>query len=295
VTPGFTTKGDHYGVPILSTGYVFYYNKKLFQEAGLPREFEPKTWGELREAGEKLKAAGIQPFTGGDKEGYENGWWFVAGWQTENTAQEATELSEGELSFTDPRVAKAFGPEFMMQEAGLYPEDRFSTPLIPDGLASFAEGEGAAMLLGLRGVTGFYGEFNPKLGEKNVGMFLPPGSKYLGTDSEWVWSIPTFAKNKDAAWAFIEFMASKKSIGKFVATGSFLPNRKDVSLPSTASEQAKQLVAWESEFELFPNGFIPAQVNFGPLTTEVNQALQGRTSLEAAQEAMQETAEKAAP
>lgn len=294
-TPGFTEEGDHYGVPVGSNGQIFYYNKELFAKAGLPREFVPTSWDEVKEAGEKLKAAGIQPFVGGDKEGYENGWWFAAGWQTENTTQEAIELAEGEIPFTDDLVAKAFGPEIMLQEAGLFNDDRFSTPLFPDAGEMFGAGEGA-MIYGPQALIGYYGEYNPKLGERNVGMFLPPGSTFLGTESEFAWSIPTFAENKDAAWAFIEFMTSKESVAKFVDAEVMLPNRKDVPLPADAPEQAKQLVSWKEELPVFPavHTVVPSAVLFGPLSTEINAVLQGRTSLEDAQQVMQETAEKAA-
>ncbi len=296
---GFNSEGDHYGVPIGTAGQIYYYNKKLFAKAGLPREFQPDTWDEVLEAGERLQAAGIQPFTGGNKEGFENQWWFSTGWQSENTAEEAVELGEGKIPFTDELVTKAFGPEVMMQEAGLYPEDRFTTPLFPDGVARFGDEEGA-MMLGLMGVTAYWGEYNKALGEKNVGMFLPPGSNYFGTEAEYVWSIPTFAEDKEAAWAFIEFMASKESITKFVNAGAFLPNRKDVVLPASAPEQAAQLVEWNQGDEQLKQAstalsVVPAQVLFGPLPLEVNQALQGRTSLEEAQKAMQGAAEKSSP
>jgi ABC-type glycerol-3-phosphate transport system substrate-binding protein len=69
VTPNLTPDGEIYGIPYTTQAWVFYYNKELFKKAGLPTDFEPKTWAEVREAGEKLKAAGIQPFTGGNKEG----------------------------------------------------------------------------------------------------------------------------------------------------------------------------------------------------------------------------------
>ncbi len=299
-TAGFSEEGDHYGVPVGLGGNVFYYNKKLFAKAGLPREFEPKTWDEVREAGEKLKAAGIQPFTGGNKEGYENIWWLAASWPTiEGDAQtlqtQAVELGEGERPYTDAAVAEALGPEFMMQEAGLYPEDRFSTPLFPDGAASFGEERGA-MIMGLIGTTAYFGEYNPMLGEKNVGMFVAPGAKYFPLDAEWVWSIPTFAENKEAAWAFIDYMTSAESLGQFVDAGAILPNRKDVPLPADAPEQAHQIIEWGNEPEQFPgSGWTQSSVLFGPLTTEVNEALQGRIPLADAQQAMQETAEKTTP
>ena len=293
VTKGFSEDGPHCGVPIGSGGGIFYYNKELFAKAGLPAKFEPKTWKEVLDAGEKLKAAGIQPFTGGNKEGYENGWWFNMGWQTLNTEQQAKELAEGKMAYTDEAVAKAFGPEFMMQEAGLYPTNRFSTPLFPDGAASFGE-EGGAMFLGLKATAAYYGEWSQQLGEKNIGMFLAPGSTYSGTEAEWLWSVPKDADNKGAAVAYIEFLASKEGQKPFVDKTGMLPNRHDLPLPPSAPIQAKQLLKWGNELNGLPPTtlMIPYSILAGPLNNEINQALQGRISLAEAQQSMQEAAEK---
>lgn len=81
-----------------------------------------------------------------------------------------------------------------------------------------------------------------------------------------------------------------------VDLGGFFPNRDDVPLPAEWSAIGKEMVeiARESEAKTSPLVMVPAAVYEGPMTTEINQALQGRTTLEAAQEAMQETAEKEA-
>lgn len=294
VTPGYQVDGEHYGVPIVVNGLVFYYNKKMFEEAGLPRDFQPKTWTELREAGEKLKAAGLQPFTGGDKDGVENFGWFSMGWQTVNTPQESVELAEGEMPYTDPAVARAFKPMMEIQEAGLYPDDRFTTPLYPDGAARFGEKKGA-ITMGSFALVNYYNEYILKLGVKNVGMFQPPGSKYIGTEPDWVWSIPKFAKNKEAAWAYIEFMASRKGIQMTVdKIRGELPNRSDVHIPANSPPQAFELLKVLRSNETFSqaNNQIPP-APYEILTTEIGQVLQGRTSLEHVQEEMQEAAEKA--
>src|SRR5262249_49356782 len=128
MTPGYQENGPHYGVPIGETNFIFYYNKALFKKAGLPTNFEPKTWDEVKQAGEKLKAAGIQPFVGGDKEGYEDIYSWQLGWTTVNTKQQGIELSEGELPYTSDAFAKAYEPEEMMQKAGLLQANRFALP-----------------------------------------------------------------------------------------------------------------------------------------------------------------------
>lgn len=51
-------QGDLLSLPFNSSTTVMYYNKDAFKEAGLDPEKAPKTWKELREATEALKAAG---------------------------------------------------------------------------------------------------------------------------------------------------------------------------------------------------------------------------------------------
>ncbi|MFL6143459.1 MAG: extracellular solute-binding protein [Labedaea sp.] len=50
----FETK--RYGVPVGTDGRVLYFNKKLFAQAGLPADWQPKSWDEIISTGQKLKA-----------------------------------------------------------------------------------------------------------------------------------------------------------------------------------------------------------------------------------------------
>jgi len=292
VTPGLATKGEAFGIPLTTQGWLFYYNKKLFAKAGLPTSFAPKTWAEVREAGEKLEAAGIQPFTGGNKEGLENSWWFSVGYQSENTPKQTQELAEGKIDWTDHPVTKAFRPLIEMQEAGLYPSDRFSTPLFTRGYPRFAEGEGA-MILGFMETIGYWAEFVPALGEGNVGMFFPPGRQPVATLGNVAFSIPRFAKNKDGAYALLEYMASKEG-EETLADFGYLPNRDDVHMPTKYPVQAQELEEAADGPDRTVAPFISSStpVIWSALPRELNSVLQGRVSLEDAQDALEEIAER---
>lgn len=51
-----------YGVPAGTDGRVLFYNKKLFQQAGLPADWQPKSWAEILDAGRALKKLpGVAP------------------------------------------------------------------------------------------------------------------------------------------------------------------------------------------------------------------------------------------
>lgn len=56
-------KGHLYIMPILQTVVPTFYNKRMFREAGLDPENPPLTWDEFFTACEKIKEAGMWPFT----------------------------------------------------------------------------------------------------------------------------------------------------------------------------------------------------------------------------------------
>jgi len=55
-----TTDGKLLSMPFNSSTPVFYWNKELFQKAGLDPEKPPKTWPEVGEMGKKLVASGVK-------------------------------------------------------------------------------------------------------------------------------------------------------------------------------------------------------------------------------------------
>lgn len=49
-------EGKQYGVPTGPDGRVIYYNKTLFQQAGLPTKWQPRSWADVLATARKLKA-----------------------------------------------------------------------------------------------------------------------------------------------------------------------------------------------------------------------------------------------
>jgi raffinose/stachyose/melibiose transport system substrate-binding protein len=62
----YTVNGKNYGVPWDMGAVGFYYNKALFQKAGITAT--PKTWSEFLSVVQKLKAANITPISLGEKD-----------------------------------------------------------------------------------------------------------------------------------------------------------------------------------------------------------------------------------
>ena len=55
-------QGERYGIPAGTDGRVIFFNKKLFQQAGLPADWQPTSWDDIAAAAEQLKTIdGITP------------------------------------------------------------------------------------------------------------------------------------------------------------------------------------------------------------------------------------------
>ncbi|WP_234390785.1 extracellular solute-binding protein [Nocardia suismassiliense] len=54
--------GVQYGIPQETDGRVLFFNRKLFEQAGLPANWQPTSWDQVLEAGRKLKSVpGVTP------------------------------------------------------------------------------------------------------------------------------------------------------------------------------------------------------------------------------------------
>jgi len=62
VQKALSYNGKRYGVPQGADGRVLYYNKSLFEKAGLPEDWKPKSWDEVLDAARDLKKLdGVTP------------------------------------------------------------------------------------------------------------------------------------------------------------------------------------------------------------------------------------------
>ncbi|KQY20353.1 ABC transporter substrate-binding protein [Cellulomonas sp. Root485] len=101
---GWQVDGKTYGLPF-SVGVVgFWYNKALFEQAGITEP--PATWDDFNAAVDKLKAAGIEPVSvgAGDKWPAAHYWYYYA---LRECSQDVLTDAVQTLDFSDPCFVKA--------------------------------------------------------------------------------------------------------------------------------------------------------------------------------------------
>lgn len=207
----YTVEGKVYGIPKDYDTIGFWYNKKIFDEAGIPYPDETWDWTKLKEVAEKLtnKEKGIWGFasTIANQEGYYN---FI--WQNEGEI-----ISEGGKSagFNQPETIEALEYYTSFIKEGLSPTQAQMTETAASEL--FSSGKIGMMLDGPWMVPEY--KKNPDL---NVTV-LPKGKTRAVAIHGLSNVIAANTKHKDAAWKFVQFLGSKEAAEVYAKTGTVIP------------------------------------------------------------------------
>lgn len=223
--PAVTDGDKQYMMPTNMTTWGFYYNKQVFDRAGVK---PPATWADLMAAAAKLKAAGFVPFTVGTRDLWANSLWFDYLNLRTNGLAFHMDLMDGKVAYTDPRVKKVFALWADPIKKGYFLENASSYGW-QEGIPFLSQGKAAMYLLGPYVRTSLPAEMHSNIGffafptvEANVPNFEELSVNGVG--------IPRGAKNKDLAKKFLKFFAEKENNMAFAKGGAVLPARIDVAI-----------------------------------------------------------------
>lgn len=231
---GWQVDGKTYGLPF-SLGVVgFWYNKALFEQAGITEV--PTDWPSFYEAVDKLKAAGIEPVSvgAGDKWPAAHYWYYFA---MRECSQDVLSEAVTSLDFSDECFVKAGEDleELIAKEpfnAGFLSTPAQSGPTSASGL--LATGKVAIELQGhwepgvMQGLT----EDGQGLGE-NTGWFAFPtvdggeGDQSAALGGGDAWAVSEDAP--DVAVEFVEYLLSDEVQKGFAENSMGLPTNPTAS------------------------------------------------------------------
>ncbi|MFD2444359.1 ABC transporter substrate-binding protein [Bacillus sp. CGMCC 1.16607] len=211
LTDLYTVDGDTYGIPKDYDTTGFYYNKKLFDEAGLSYPDETWDWNKLKEAAKQLtnKDKGVWGFAAvmGNQGGYYDLIWQNGGHIISKDGKS--------VGFDQPEAIEALKYNISFIEEGLSPTHAQMSETKPSDL--FLSGKVAMMFDGPWMVPEY--KNNPDL---NVAV-LPQGKQRAVSIHGLANVIAKNTKNKDAAWEFVKFLGSKEAAEVFAKTGTVIP------------------------------------------------------------------------
>lgn len=218
--------GEAYGLPFLQSGISFVWNKALFEAAGLDPETPPKTWDELIDFAKKLtKEDGSQ-------------WGYSI---MDNTTGEMLNFVPvpivnygGSLATDDDTKWLAQGAEYekgLQLQIDMIQTDKTAPPLGTyvghDVDKAFLDGKIAMQL----SYASFLQPLLVDYPDFQMGVAMPPGGPLndLSLGGVGYWMMAEASKNKDAAWALMEYLTSAEVMNDYAKLSSLFPCRMDVN------------------------------------------------------------------
>ena len=156
--------GERYLIPFGYHFVGFFYNKAVFEEAGITEM--PTTWDEFLAVCDTLKQAGVTPIALGSRDRWPAQFWFDFLLLRTAGPEYRAKLMAGEASYTDPEVARAMELWKDLVDAGYFVEDANAYDWIEAG--DFVSNGEAAMTLMGTWLTGYW--------DNTIG--LVPGEDY---------------------------------------------------------------------------------------------------------------------
>jgi raffinose/stachyose/melibiose transport system substrate-binding protein len=224
----FKVDGKVVGVPFEVGEVVFYYNKKLFEKAGVKAE-DIKTWDDFLGAVKKLKAAGITPIVVGAGEKWPMHFYYsylVMRIGGEHALADAKAGKDG--GFKNATFIEA--GKRLRELAALEPfQPGYLTTSHAQSSGIFGDGKAAMDLMGqwLLGMQGPNSTTGKGLAEEDIGILsfpIVPGGKGQATDT--LGGINGWLVSKSAppeAVDFLKFFSQAKYANEAAAAAAYIP------------------------------------------------------------------------
>lgn len=270
--------GEYYGVPRTWGLVGLFYNKQLFEQAGITEL--PTTWAEFLGVVQQLKDAGITPISLGEGEPWTGHFWWV---------YLATRIG-GEQGFLDAYNRTGSFADAPFVEAGarlkeLVDMEPFQNGFLgtshPESEGIFGNGQAAMMLMGqwAPGSQRQYSESGEGIGMENLGLFpFPMVEGGAGNPDDAFGGGDGWAFGKDAPDEAVDFVkftltAENQLAGTPVTAEGIVPVVNDTE-SAFADDPVFQSIVEQRDnapyFQLYYDQFLPPA-----LAGTVNDAVQG--------------------
>ncbi|MFF1642273.1 extracellular solute-binding protein [Streptomyces sp. NPDC058246] len=285
--------GKTYGVPDGTDTRGLWFDKAIFKKAGLPSDWQPKTWDDVLSAARAIKAKvpGVTPlnvYTGkpageaATMQGFEMLLYGTGDGTTDPLYDTASKKwIAGSQGFKD---ALTFVETVYKEKLGLDVADaldpniqtRIRGELLPQGKLGINLDGSWLPQDWLKGSGHEWPEWSQKLGLASMPTQHGQARGKVSMSGGWTWSIPAKAANPDLAFKFIETMQTKANAQKWYIANSGIAVRKDVAA-DPAYVQAQPGIKFFTDL-VASTHYRPAYPAYPKVSTAIQEAMEGVTT-----------------
>jgi sn-glycerol 3-phosphate transport system substrate-binding protein len=230
----YTVEGKIYSMPFNSSTPILYYNKTLFEQAGLDPNTPPDTWNQVREMGKKIMDAGAAE--------YGISWnlhsWYFEEWHCVMNTNIADNGNGREGRATKVLITDEPTKKIMEWWTGLEKDKILLRLMTPDWSLhrkAFTSGQAAMMISSTSDVTQMTKAFAEKGWELGTGFLPRPDDverQGVAIGGGTLWMTKDHPQEElDAAWTFLKWMSEpEQQVTWHKGTGYFAIRKGAIDL-----------------------------------------------------------------
>ncbi|MFG1653078.1 ABC transporter substrate-binding protein [Micromonospora sp. NPDC049275] len=218
----FAKGGKTYAAPVTLQGHPIYYNKALYERAGLDPAKPATTWQEfVANCATITQKTGAKCFAQGNKEGIGIQFFLSAMASGVLTPQEYDNWIAGKRDWKSPNVKKIFELWKETGTAKLNNDGANSTAMFNDAFAVFQSGK-AAHIIGLMSDIGHWKDFNEFITPEKLGVMMAPAvtsgaTPSLPYDGGIGYAVAKWTKDPKVAADLVRSLTSTDALKAFYA------------------------------------------------------------------------------
>jgi multiple sugar transport system substrate-binding protein len=286
--------GKTYGVPDGTDTRGLWFDKGIFAKAGLPADWQPKTWDDVLDAARRIKekvpdVTPLNVYTGkpageaATMQGFEMLLYGTATGATENPLYDpgSEKWITGSQGFRD---SLQFVETVFKEELGPDPSDaldpnfgtRVRGELLPEGKLGIDLDGSWLPQDWLEGSGHEWPEWSEKLGLAYMPTQNGQSPGKVSMSGGWTWSIPSKAGNPDLAFEFVKTMQTKANAQKWYIANSGISVRTDVA-EDPAYVKAQPGIKFFTDL-VANTHYRPAYPAYPKVSTAIQEAMEGVTT-----------------
>jgi multiple sugar transport system substrate-binding protein len=292
--------GKTYGVPDGTDTRGLWFDKGIFKKAGLPADWQPKTWEEVLSAARtiKEKVPDVTPLNvytgkpvgeGATMQGFEMLLYGTEGAETADPLYDGSskkwiagsQAFKDALTFVETVYKEKLGPDV---EDALDPNigTRVRGEFLPEGKLGINLDGSWLPQDWLPGSGHEWPEWSTKLGLAAMPTQNGQAPGKVSMSGGWTWAIPAKAGNPDLAFEFIKAMQTKANAQKWYIANSGIAVREDVAADPTYVD-AQPGIKFFTDL-VASTHYRPAYPAYPKVSTAIQEAMEGVTTGDASVE-----------
>jgi multiple sugar transport system substrate-binding protein len=245
----FSKDGKTYAAPVTLQGHPIYYNKKLYEQAGL--DGPPATWNDFVSGCTTIsQKTGARCFALGNKEGIGIQFFLSGLGSGALTDQEYDDWIAGRRNWNSPNVKRIFQLWTETDGAGLNNEGANSTAMFNDAFALFSSGK-AANVIGLMSDVGHWKDFGEFLDPGDIGVMRAPvitagATPSLPYDGGIGYAVARWTADPALAADLVRSLTSKDALAAFYAGAGAIVSDTSIGVSKAGPSVAEIVSGIES-------------------------------------------------